>query len=1292
MKTPKSSDVRKGIADLWETLQCPICLDLMAVPVSTKCDHKFCKFCMTKLLDSSKQNGASCPVCKSKITRRSLRESPSFQKLVTGLQDIIQAYERDTGTNYFTGLINQKKPSSLSGETPDVENADQDISHSHSSTIAAQSDFAKLMGLEDSAPLGTEHECVDSGLGDAPPTSDRKLSSPTHSCEPTVTVRKVGLTHKTRKRKKSSNLTKASSDPESTQDEPLRKSSRKKKRKDLEPDQILEEKKKKSLEKVAEWLLKVPVDEERPPEEAEDSDSASSASTIDLKAHNSDLNAKREDRAKALEDQVFGAVYRRRGTRSTSPLRKDFEELDDSRPEQQGGLKKIKEKQAAEEMTVFKRGEEMEVVEENGLNLSADELEKEEGKWEVPHSSPDAMQQKDEKTQRRSRSPLQDVDLDLKVQLQGQSEVHEQKTTDGRKERNARLKKGQPTKVPPLVLVAAHNGGSSIPKTGERSEEVQVQIENYPSSEDQETPIRRRSSRKSKRLQLSSKKFLNKKVNFKICFPDKGTKMPVDSLKSENATQRNGCVYQQELGGIESMDSGDKISFLKTAEEPQLLSEADASVVSNSISPSAVDPALPEENPKRGPPVGEPQMENEEKNDSELDTEQLLRSFKSAKRKSFHLGPPSMKKNRSDKEEETSMDGKEARCGDSDLSQQQKPETEKSSCSDLIPPSVSPFQTRRTAIEKQDQVVQASITDDLPSDQEAFARKSTLKSSQSSNLSPNEVSKWDKESSPLSVVPQVGESGLIFRAVQRQETQLPLTADGHSSDASKVPETRNESPESYLPGTCRSNAAKHAFLPEYSLTPDGLVEHETSVDASGDISAHSSVNTKPKKKRAQRLESSSESNGSGAEAELPTLKEIFGNAAGNQREAEGCEEAEGPAVEAAEPCAEPCPSPDSQASVDLFGTPEECEVPVNDTSVSIESSQFSSEILVTQQKIEMQKELVRLEKLMALVSEVLQEKEENPAQNLPPDSRQINKVTSPDADPSLRNDQDPVQGSDRMDIPGGAEDLKRVSSEEKVAIEVAVSSHGDATEMATRTAQKSILPPHGQDDKENTSPPKAGAKGKPVFVSSGLGPTEQIMVKKFAKRIGARVVSRVTSEVTHVVMRTDDQLVCERTLKYFLGIAGRKWVVSFQWISESLKQKNLLDESLFEVRGDVVNGPNHCGPQRGRTAEDHNLLLKGFKICFQGSFTDMTTDEMELMVELCGATVVKDPLFFDSKQPHQLVIVQPRSDASSSTYSSLARKATVVTRGWLLDTVATYTVQNYKNYTIYGRENPSISS
>ncbi|XP_051795306.1 breast cancer type 1 susceptibility protein homolog isoform X2 [Acanthochromis polyacanthus] len=1431
MKTPEAADVKKGISVLWETLQCPICLDLMTVPVSTKCDHQFCKFCMMKLLDSSKQNRASCPVCKAKITKRSLQESPGFQRLVAGLQDMIQAYEHDTGTNYFTGMPKQEKHSNVTGDEltkhphslssgdtlstgqDNVQSADHDdLPQSHSSTAEAQNGFARLMDLEDSAPLATENEGLDSGLGGAPPPSDKKMSSPTDNVDPVQTemldiVAKATSTHKTRSKRKSVN----SENPcpllvsDETEPQPLRKSSRKKRKKDLEPDKILEQKQKKSLEKVAEWLMKVPTEGslelEKPDEDADDSDSCSSTSTIDIKQHIRDLIPKKEERARALEEQVFGAVYKRerRGNRAVSlPLNVFVEPPTPSEIQTHESVSILMEeenltpadcenntegdKQMTEEINdtssdIFKVAEQMEIREENNTDTHVDDLnnfpenDRNEGEGLCPVSDIE-QQQPVTKREKRMPNPLQHVDYDLQESAMAKSECTEPKKADKRKGKKSNKRK--PARMPkPLVLVEVQNGETS-PKTTARSEEVHVQIENYPSSEDRETPVMR-SNRRSRRLQLFAGEVQEgfKKSNLKANLPEKSNSA---AKKSENAkgetlddilpkkdnmtkaAKRNGCVYDEDIGGIENLESAERTSLLKTTENVKE-SIADApnakasaavcvSAVASSSSPpdaAVVGPALENVRPvdtitnnvQLEASVCEikcAEMENEEeKNDSELDTEQLLRSFKAAKRKSFHLGRPNVKKSRqSDKEnvlvteaEEDQPDCSGVAKTSETTNQEALRDTGKSSCSDLIPPSDSPIQTRKAVAEKPDQVaIEALIPDSSCSGQDSAS--SNLRNSLSSVLSPNKVTKSDTESPQLSVVPQIVDSGLRFTTVEHEEpneaskssqiedSQLDCTA----RDASKGNEIGDSISVRNSAATvkyCSVNTAEHIVIAEASLIHDDLVspsveivhEAKTSSHGSGEVSGHSSIKTNSRKtKRAQKLESSSESDGSGSKEELPTLTQIFGMptrpSAVNQdqkesNEADRCEEA-CVTADTAEPLS-PNSVHSSQGSVDLFGTPDECDVPVNDTSVSFESSQFSSEVLVTQQKIEMKNELVRLEKLMALVSEVLQEKEGSPACEVTSETHQDNKTTGPDAHKSHACDQDAGQGLDGKHVPDAGQDPN------SGVIEPSLSKHGGIAEnmqhsvctglsvkdtggskmpgptLASKALKNCSSPSDEQEDKENSSPPKDGCKAKLVLVSSGLGPNEQTMVKKFAKRVGARVVSQVTPDVTHIIMRTDEQLVCERTLKYFLGIAGRKWVVSFQWITECFKQKKLLDESPFEVRGDVVNGSNHQGPRRARTTDDGNLLMRGFKICFQGPFTDMTTDEMEWMVELCGAAVVRDPLFLDSKQKsHQLVIVQPRSE-SSSAYSSLSRQATVVSRGWLLDTVATYTLQNFNNYT-----------
>ena len=58
---------------------CPICLDLLHVPVLTPCGHDFCQMCMDRMIDEHDGNDVqNCPICRAEFSEYSL--NPRLKK------------------------------------------------------------------------------------------------------------------------------------------------------------------------------------------------------------------------------------------------------------------------------------------------------------------------------------------------------------------------------------------------------------------------------------------------------------------------------------------------------------------------------------------------------------------------------------------------------------------------------------------------------------------------------------------------------------------------------------------------------------------------------------------------------------------------------------------------------------------------------------------------------------------------------------------------------------------------------------------------------------------------------------------------------------------------------------------------------------------------------------------------------------------------------------------------------------------------------------------------------------
>ncbi|NWX51307.1 BRCA1 protein, partial [Steatornis caripensis] len=365
------------------------------------------------------------------------------------------------------------------------------------------------------------------------------------------------------------------------------------------------------------------------------------------------------------------------------------------------------------------------------------------------------------------------------------------------------------------------------------------------------------------------------------------------------------------------------------------------------------------------------------------------------------------------------------------------------------------------------------------------------------------------------------------------------------------------------------------------------------------------------------------------------------------------------------------------------------------------------EILTTQQKVAMQSNLKKLQQEMAVLEAVLKQHEGPDCEFLPIHS----KLPHSGREGSLRTEQmrqrenaDEQKSGTTLNSASVLSNLSgnvtrsRNNSSSSVRLLNPLTAEATNTSVVAQNADKShtqdckskrivcfpVSVLHNAAEKENATSPVVTNRKAMSIVASGLNQSEHLVVQKFARKTQSTLSNQITDGTTHVIMKTDKELVCERTLKYFLGIAGRKWVVSYQWVIQSFKEGRILDEEKFEVRGDVINGRNHQGPKRARQSLTEKIF-KDFEICCYGPFTDMTTEHLEWMVELCGASVVKQlHLFTCTTNSTAVVVVQPDAWMENMDYKAIQQKNNVamVTREWVLDSVACYACQEFDAYLV----------
>lgn len=247
---------------------------------------------------------------------------------------------------------------------------------------------------------------------------------------------------------------------------------------------------------------------------------------------------------------------------------------------------------------------------------------------------------------------------------------------------------------------------------------------------------------------------------------------------------------------------------------------------------------------------------------------------------------------------------------------------------------------------------------------------------------------------------------------------------------------------------------------------------------------------------------------------------------------------------------------------------------------------------------------------------------------------------------------------------------------------------------------------------------KGSAPKEIVILTTALDSSKPGFQQQFEKKLEAlcqhypfvSVVSRFSDRVTHVVCSVDrNGIIKQRTMKYMQAVARGIWVVSTQWIVDSLKRVHdetgvLADEGRYEVISDPKAAiPGAPAKSRERKKKDLSLL-RGFEVLLAGSYPlpGPPRSDLEDLLRSCGAQIFtslqdfKDHFTLLSSSNRKYIVlhsIYASTDEIQALKSSVAEKLhdcqynmpiindfPIISSLWLMDSISNYQLQPFEPY------------